>query len=253
MRYFLELGYQGTNYHGWQRQKNGLSVQEVLEKTLSTLLRQPIGIMGSGRTDAGVHASQQFAHFNVSDDFVLPGHFLHALNCLLPPDIAVYDVFPVRADDHARYSATFRYYQYRISRRKNPLQQNLVCIFPHELDLGLLNEAASLLLRHTDFESFSKVRTGVKHFHCTIMRSEWQKEGHELVFHVKANRFLYGMVRALVGTMLDVGQGRMSVSEFETIILARDRRKAGRAAPPNGLTLVEVGYPEEIMSERVKE
>ncbi|WP_234737066.1 tRNA pseudouridine(38-40) synthase TruA [Tellurirhabdus bombi] len=246
MRYFIELSYKGTNYHGWQRQANGLSVQEVLESALSTMLKQPISILGSGRTDAGVHASQQFAHFDVDNEIKLTSQLLHALNCILPADIAIHTIFPVREEDNARFTAFSRYYQYRIGRQKSPFLADLVYVFRYEVDIERMNEAARLLLRYIDFESFSKVRTSVSHYRCKIEMAEWRVEGPHLVFHIKANRFLYGMVRTLVGTLLDVGQGRMTVDEFEQIILARDRRKAGRSAPANGLFLVEVGYPKEV-------
>ncbi|MBD2701701.1 tRNA pseudouridine(38-40) synthase TruA [Spirosoma sp. BT702] len=252
MRYFLQLAYRGTNYHGWQRQPNGLSVQEVLETALTTVLRRPIAIVGSGRTDAGVHAAEQFAHFET--DVALPAHLLRSVNSLIPKDIAVYDCFPVRADDHARYTATYRYYQYHISRRKDPFREGLTYLFTLPLDVARMNEAASLLFNHTDFESFSKVKTDVKTFNCRIDRAEWEVGSNgDLGFHIQANRFLHGMVRAIVGTLLAVGQERLSVNDFEQIIQARDRKRAGRAAPAEGLSLVEVGYPREIFKERKRE
>jgi tRNA pseudouridine38-40 synthase len=250
MRYFLQLAYRGTHYHGWQRQPNGLSVQEVLETALTTVLRQPIAIVGSGRTDAGVHAREQFAHFEV--DTPLPTHLLRSVNSLTPSDIAVYNCFPVRSDDHARYTATFRYYQYHISRRKDPFQDGLAYVFTPPLAIDTMNKAAEILHNHTDFESFSKVKTDVKTFECRIDRAEWeQKPTGDLVFHIQANRFLHGMVRAIVGTLLEVGQGRLSIADFEQIILARDRRRAGRAAPAEGLSLVKVGYPMEVFKNRM--
>ena len=249
MRYFLQLAYRGTNYHGWQRQPNGLSVQEVLETALTTVLRQPIAIVGSGRTDAGVHAGEQFAHFET--DATLPEHFIRSLNSLIPSDIAVYDCFPVRADDHARYTATFRYYQYQISRRKDPFRDGLVYVFSLPLRVDRMNEAADQLLHYTDFESFSKVKTDVRTFNCRIDEAYWeQKDNGDLVFHIRADRFLRGMVRAIVGTLLAVGQERLSVADFEAIIQAKDRKRAGRSAPADGLSLVEVGYPVEVFAER---
>lgn len=241
MRYFLELGYKGTNYHGWQRQPNGLSVQEVVETALSTVLRQPISITGSGRTDAGVHARQQFAHFVM--DTPLPEHLVRSVNKLIPPDIALYACFPVRDDDHARFSATHRYYQYHISPQKDPFREALTYVFTLQLDVQPMNEGAGILLKHTDFESFSKVKTDVKTFNCRIDRAVWeQRPNGDLVFHIQADRFLHGMVRAIVGTLLLVGQERLSIPEFEQIILARNRQRAGPAAPAAGLFLTEVGY-----------
>ncbi|GAB3787205.1 tRNA pseudouridine(38-40) synthase TruA [Spirosoma horti] len=252
MRYFLQLAYKGTAYHGWQRQPNGLSVQEVLETALSTILRQPIAIVGSGRTDAGVHAGEQFAHFEFDNS--LPTNLLRSINSLIPPDIAVYDCFPVRFDDHARFTAISRYYQYTICRRKDPFRDELVYVFTLPLAVERMNEAANRLLYHLDFESFSKVKTDVLTFNCQIERAEWEQHTTgDLIFHIKANRFLHGMVRAIVGTLLAVGQGRLSVDDFDQIILARDRRKAGRAAPAQGLSLVEVGYPVEVFAERISE
>ncbi len=243
----MELAYRGTNYHGWQTQANGISVQEVIEKKLSTLLRQSVGIVGSGRTDSGVHAGQQFAHFDLEKPLGNIGPFVHALNCILPADIAVRTIFPVDADAHARYSAVYRYYQYRIARQKDPFREDQLYVFQPHLDVDRMNEVGRLLREQTDFQSFSKVRTTVAHFRCEMDLAEWRHENGVLVFHTRANRFLYGMVRALVGTMLEVGQGRMSVEEFQQIMRAKDRRKAGRSAPPGGLFLVEVGYPPEII------
>lgn len=251
MRYFLQLAYRGTHYHGWQRQPNGLSIQEILETALSTVLRQPIAIVGSGRTDAGVHARQQVAHFET--DAPIPYHLIRSLNSLIPADIAVYDCFPVRPDDHARYTALFRYYQYTISRWKDPFREDLVYVFTPLLSIDAMNEAAALLLNHLDFESFSKVKTDVKTFICQIDRAYWEQQPNgDLVFHIRANRFLHGMVRAIVGTLLDLGQGKLTLPEFEQIILARDRRRAGRAAPAEGLALVEVGYPADLKGENAK-
>lgn len=249
MRYFLHLAYRGTNYHGWQRQPNGLSVQEVLETALSTVLRESIAIVGSGRTDTGVHAGEQFAHFETQAH--LPAHLLRSLNSLTPPDIAVYDCFPVRADDHARFTALFRYYQYHISHRKDPFREGLAYVFTLPLNVALMNEAAGKLRLHTDFESFSKVKTDVRTFNCRIDWAYWEaKPTGDLTFHIRADRFLRGMVRAIVGTLLAVGQERLSVAHFEQIILARDRKRAGHAAPAEGLSLVEVGYPADVFSER---
>lgn len=252
MRYFLELAYRGTAYHGWQRQPNGLSVQEVLETALTTVLRQPIAIVGSGRTDTGVHAGQQFAHFETES--VLPDTLIRSLNGMIPPDIAVYDCFPVRSDDHARYTATFRYYQYQIIRRKDPFRAGLAYTFTWPLNVNRMNEAARCLTDYTDFESFSKVKTDVRTFNCRIDMAHWEVHPTgDLTFHIRADRFLRGMVRAIVGTLLAVGQERMSVAEFRAVIEAKDRKRAGRAAPAEGLSLVGVGYPEEVFKERISE
>lgn len=252
MRYFLQLAYRGTNYHGWQRQPNGLSVQEVLETALTTVLREPIAIVGSGRTDTGVHAGEQYAHFDT--DASLPAHLLRSLNSMIPPDVAIYDCFPVRTDTHARFTALSRYYQYHISRRKDPFREGLAYVFTLPLDVDRMNEAAGKLRLHTDFESFSKVKTDVRTFNCRIDWAYWEeKPTGDLVFHIRADRFLRGMVRAIVGTLLAVGQERLGVDDFERIILARDRKQAGHAAPAEGLSLIGVGYPEAVLNERTSQ
>jgi tRNA pseudouridine38-40 synthase len=248
MRYFIELSYRGTAYHGWQTQANGISVQTTLEAALTKRLGIPIYVMGSGRTDAGVHARQQFAHFDVTEPLILTESFLYSLNCMLPEDIAIHAIFPVREDDHARFSATSRYYQYHITRQKNAFANGLTYHFRPALNEEIMNEACQLLLRHTNFQSFSKARANVNHFHCRLDLAYWERINDDsLTFHIRANRFLWGMVRTIVGTMIEIGQERMSLEEFEQIILARDRNRAGRAAPANGLYLVEVGYPPEVI------
>lgn len=247
MRYFIELSYRGTNYHGWQLQRTGVSVQEVIEKALQTILRQPIGIIGSGRTDTGVHAAQQFAHFDLDQPVANERQLQHSLNSILPADIAIHRLFPVRPDDHARFTAISRYYQYQLIRRKNVFKTSLAYVFNPELHVAAMNEAADRMRQYADFESFSKVKTDVKTFNCTIAFAYWQQhENGDLTFHIKADRFLRGMVRAIVGTLLEVGQGRMTPDGFEAIIQAKDRKRAGRAAPAEGLFLTEVDYPIEV-------
>ncbi len=247
-RYFIELAYRGTSFVGWQNQTNGHSVQELLEQTLTTILRQPIAITGSGRTDAGVHAEQQFAHFDLPEPLPNPASLLQSLNALLGPDVAVFRVFRVRDNDHARFTATSRYYQYRIIRQKDPFRAGLAYVFYPALDVDAMNKAASSLVQHTDFESFSKIKTDVKTFTCRVEFARWQyDEGGNLTFHIKADRFLRGMVRAIVGTLLDVGQGRLAANKFEQIILNRNRQSAGRSAPAEGLFLMEVAYPDPVI------
>ncbi|WP_019987099.1 tRNA pseudouridine(38-40) synthase TruA [Rudanella lutea] len=244
----MELAYCGTQYHGWQIQANGHSVQSEIEGALSRRLRQPVSILGSGRTDAGVHAHQQYAHFDLPEPLDDLEQITYSLNAMLPPDIAIRRIFPVQPDDHARFSAISRYYQYRITRQKDAFRHMQSYYFRYPLDMEAMNQAARVLLEHTDYQSFSRAKAAVKHFHCTIDRAEWLPEtGDDLTFHIRANRFLWGMVRAIVGTLLEVGQGRMTTEEFEQIILARDRRAAGRAAPASGLFLFEVGYPAGIV------
>ena len=248
MRYFIELSYRGTAYHGWQTQANGVSVQTTLEAALTQRLGKPVFVMGSGRTDAGVHARQQFAHFETDEPLELTESFTYSLNCILPDDIAIHAIFPVADTDHARFSATYRYYQYQITRQKDAFLPGLSYHFRPVLNVTLMNEACQMLLQHTNFQSFSKARANVTHFNCRLDFAHWEQiNANALTFHIRANRFLWGMVRTLVGTMLEIGQGRMSLTQFEQIILARNRNAAGRAAPANGLYLVAVGYPATVL------
>jgi len=245
MKYFLDISYNGTNYHGWQIQSNAHTVQEELQECLSKVLRTPIEIMGSGRTDTGVHAKQQVAHLEL-DHTLDSNEIVFKMNSILPVDISVNKVNIVKTEAHARFDATERSYQYFINRSKSPFTTGLSYYFNHQLDVELMNQAAKELIGEQDFESFSKVKTEVNNFICTINRAEWLLENDQLVFHVRANRFLRGMVRALVGTLLDVGQGKLTVDEFVNVIKAKNRKVAGRAVPAHGLFLTEVKYPEEI-------
>jgi tRNA pseudouridine38-40 synthase len=243
MRYFLECAYHGHPFSGWQRQPNAPSVQQTLEAALTRILRQPVFITGSGRTDAGVHARQQFAHFDLPTPLDGIEILIFKLNNFLPPDIAIRRIFPVADDLHARFSALSRRYEYHLSRTKDPFSQRLSYFFNRPLDVAAMNEAAGMLVGYDDFQSFSLVKTDVNHFYCHLEEARWEERGERLIFHVKADRFLRGMVRALVGTLLDVGLGRLDGAGFERVIQARDRRQAGRAVPPDGLFLVEVAYP----------
>ena len=251
MRYFIELSYRGTAYHGWQTQANGVSVQTTLEAALTQRLGKPTYVVGSGRTDAGVHAKQQFAHVDVDESLPLTESFLYSLNCVLPEDIAIHRIFPVPSTVHARFSASSRYYQYHITRDKSAFFNGLTYHFRPALQIDRMNEACQLLLQYTNFQSFAKARADVTNFHCRLDFAYWSYTTDDcLTFHIKANRFLWGMVRAIVGTMIDIGQGRLSLGQFEQIILAHDRAQAGRAAPANGLYLVEVAYPAEVVGQR---
>jgi tRNA pseudouridine38-40 synthase len=243
MRYFIECAYRGTNYCGWQIQENANTVQAEIEKALSVLLRNPTSIMGSSRTDAGVHAIHQVAHFEVENEIPNPENLVYRMNKILPFDISIKNIFSVKEDYHARFEATSRKYEYRISKIKNPFHQGLCYEFNQELNLDLMNNACQKLFQYIDFECFSKIKTDVNTFDCTIMEARWQVENDGmLIFHIKANRFLRGMVRAIVGTLLEVGSGRLTVEDFEQIILAKNRKKAGRAVPAEGLFLMEVNY-----------
>ncbi len=250
MRYFIELSYKGTEFIGWQKQVRGRSVQQTLEESLSTILRQPIEIVGSSRTDAGVHASQQFAHFDFEKAISDPDKVVYRLNSLLPADLAVRSLFLVGDDIHARFAATHRRYEYRIIRQKNPFLSSEAYVFRPDLDIQKMNAAAALLLQHDDFESFSKVHNDVKTFICKISRAEWLQKDEVLVFNIQSNRFLRGMVRGLVGTLLEVGTSKRTVADFEAIIKAKNRQAAGPQAPAQGLFLVEVGYELSVVGSR---
>ena len=242
MRYFIELSYNGTDFCGWQVQQNGTSVQAVLNGALSKVLRQPIETTGSSRTDTGVHASQQFAHFDLQQPIQNLALLVVSLNGILPFGVAVSQVFEVAPSIHARFDAAHRCYQYRITTRKNPFLRHLAFFFRGDLDLEKMNEAATLLIQYVDFQCFSKVKTSVKTFNCQIEYAYWTQNGHEIVFNIKADRFLRGMVRAIVGTLIEVGTGRLSKADFEAILQSKNRSQAKSSAPAEGLFLVEVGY-----------
>lgn len=245
MRYFCEVRYKGTNYHGWQNQKNAISVQEILETKLSLLLNEKISIMGSGRTDAGVHCKQQYFHLDISKKFK-KSWFLHRINSFLDNDIAIDDISRVKDEAHARFDAVERSYEYHMVRKKDPFLTEMAYLYGKELNVPTMNKAASLLLGKQNFESFSRVHTDVSNFICEITEAKWKEDGEKLIFHISANRFLRGMVRAIVGTLLDVGEGKLVPSDIQAIIAEKDRKKASAAAPAHGLFLTGVKYPEEI-------
>ena len=246
-RYFIYLAYDGTNYHGWQVQPNGASVQETLTKALRTFLRNTqLEVTGAGRTDAGVHAKVMAAHFDF-DTLLDCNMVTDKLNRLLPPDISVYNVRRVREDAHARFDATYRTYKYYVTTRKNPFSRMYACRLFQKLDINLMNEAAQSLFDYIDFTSFSKVHTDVKTNNCKIMYARWEcTADDEYVFTIKADRFLRNMVRAIVGTLIEVGRGKMTIEEFCGVIEAKNRCNAGTSVPGNALFLVDVGYPDDI-------
>lgn len=243
MRYFIKCAYKGTNYSGWQIQDNAPTVQAEIEKTLSTLLKHKIDITGSSRTDTGVHAVQQMAHFEMVNEISDCDNLVYRMNKLLPFDISVQKIFNVADDYHSRFEAISRKYEYRISRKKNPFQRGLTYEFNGNINIDLMNEACKILFKHIDYQCFSKIHTDVLTFNCTISEAEWEEKQEDLlVFSIKANRFLRGMVRTIVGTLLEVGLGKISLTAFEEIILSKDRKKAGRSVPAEGLFLMEVNY-----------
>ena len=249
MRYFIYLAYDGTNYHGWQIQPNGMSVQEALMRALSTFLRKKIEVVGAGRTDAGVHARLMVAHFDFEKE--LDGEQItDKLNRLLPPDISVYRLRAVKPDAHARFDATARMYKYYVTTAKMPFNRQYRCRLFQTPDFERMNEAAQTLFDYTDFTSFSKLHTDVKTNNCKIMHAAWtQVDDVTWVFTIQADRFLRNMVRAIVGTLLEVGRGKLSVEGFRRVIEQKDRCQAGTSVPGNALFLVDVAYPETTFLE----
>ena len=245
-RYFFEIAYLGNNYHGWQIQPNAITVQEIVNTSLSTILKTEVNIAGSGRTDTGVHCKQQFFHVDIDTKLSLDD-LCYKLNSILPYDISIASIKPVASHTHARFDAISRSYEYHINTHKNPFTKELSYYFSKPLNIQNMNEASALLCGEVvDCKAFSKVKTSVNDFICTIHQAFWEQKGHSLVFHITGNRFLRGMVRAIVGTLLDIGEGRKSTKNMSDIIASRDRQKAGRAAPAHGLYLVKVVYPENI-------
>ena len=245
-RYFIYFAYNGAAYCGWQRQPNGLAVQEVLGKALSTILRTETEPVAAGRTDAGVHARNMAAHFDSPKPIENLPRLKASLNSLLPRDIAVNRIVRVREDAHARFDALSRRYEYRIALSKSPFLDGLAAYVHYPLDLDAMNEAAQVLFDYRDFTSFSKVHTDVKTNDCIIKEAGWRQEGDELVFTVKANRFLRNMVRAIVGTLLDVGRGKSTAADVARIIERRDRCAAGHSVPACGLYFLEAEYPPQV-------
>lgn len=244
MRYFAELAYNGTRFYGWQRQPEQTSVQEALEHAFSTILGEPIEVTGCGRTDTGVHASQYYLHFDFAGEF--PKAFVRRINKFLPPDIAIFRIFPVAEDAHARYDATRRAYQYHLMFRKDPFRRETAYFFSfaQRPDLAKLQEAAGMLLDYEDFYPFCKSNTDVKTMKCELFRSEWETAGSDhLIFHIAANRFLRGMVRLIVGMCLNVGTGKTSLDAVREAMESQTRLKRSWSVPPEGLFLSEVIYP----------
>ena len=245
-RFFLEIKYEGTAYHGWQRQPNATTVQEVVEKALQTLLREPTPVTGSGRTDTGVHALQQWAHFDTADSPILP-KLAYKLNSLLPHDIAIASMREVKEEAHARFDATSRSYRYYVHQEKNPFFRYYSYFYPKKVDIELMNQAAEKLCDYTNFRPFSKSKTDVKTYNCDVREARWQRlDNGQLEFYIRADRFLRGMVRLITGALLEIGSGRM---EEQTLI---DWMEAGKPvihkhhAGAEGLYLCEVKYSEDV-------
>ena len=241
LRYFIKLAYNGTNYHGWQSQPNASSVQETLNKAISIILNTEITLMGAGRTDTGVHAKEMYAHFDFETPFDIQ-NLVHKLNSYLPKDIVIYTVIAVHDEAHARFDATKRTYEYHINTFKDAFLPNESWYFHHVLDIDLMNEASNILFNHTNFQCFSKVNTDVNTFDCTIFEAHWKKENDKLIFTISANRFLRNMVRAIVGTMVNIGLHKITLDDFKMIILSKNRDKAGFSVPAHGLFLTKIDY-----------
>ena len=244
MRYFVKLMYDGTAYHGWQLQTNAVSVQELLQKSFSLILRQTIELYGCGRTDTGVHAREYYAHFEVEEKISSLENILYKMNSLLPHDIVILNIQEVANDVHARFSAIRRTYKYYISQKRDPFAFNFEYFFSQQLDLDLMNTACGVMMSYKDFSCFSKSNTQVNNYICDISEAVWTLEGGKLVFTISANRFLRNMVRAIVGTMLEIGLGKINLNEFRQIISHGNRSDAGASVPAKGLFLVRVTYPD---------
>ncbi|WGK63699.1 tRNA pseudouridine(38-40) synthase TruA [Croceiramulus getboli] len=252
MRFFIKLAYHGKPFSGWQIQPDQPSVQETLQQALSTLLRKPIGITGAGRTDTGVHASQMYAHFDLDGetlnsplikDLVL---FVHRLNAYLPGAISIRNILPVLKDAHARFDATQRTYEYHIARKKDPFAEELAWHYSLPLDIERMNSAAQILMQYQDFECFSKSKTDVKTYLCDLKSAKWELHQDRLLFTVSADRFLRNMVRAIVGTLIEVGLKKLEVADMHRIVKSKDRGKAGASVPAHGLFLTQIDYPQAI-------
>ncbi len=249
-RYFIKLAYNGTAYNGWQIQPNGVTVQQLIENGLSVITDSVVSVTGCGRTDAGVHAKVFYAHF----DHVLPlaafnfEQLIFRLNRFLPPDIVVFDIAPVYPKVHARFSAIKREYEYLILRTKDPFSFQQAYFVHSDLDIQAMKVCTAMLIGQHDFQCFSKTKTQVNNYFCNIYSAHWKTDGNFLKFNISADRFLRNMVRAIVGTLLDVGRGRLSAEDFKKIIESHDRCNAGYSVPAKGLTLIRVDYSEEIFS-----
>lgn len=256
MRYFLKLAYNGGPFHGWQIQPNALSVQETLETALSTILRSPISVVGAGRTDTGVNAKEMFAHFDTVNEIADKSKFLASLNSLVGPYIALQDLIPVEPDAHARFDASERTYKYFVAFSKNPFMKDISWHCSSSLDIEAMNKAAGSLIGRRDFTSFAKLHSDAKTNICDVRSAEWEflgnnHEGYDfignlnngIVFTIKADRFLRNMVRAIVGTLIDVGRGKISQEQFENVLLAKNRGAAGTSMPPQALFLWHISYP----------
>jgi tRNA pseudouridine38-40 synthase len=246
-RYFVYISYKGTSYHGWQLQPNSVTVQKIMDNALSVVINEKINTIGAGRTDTGVHAKVFCAHFDsLSQDLSEKKNLLFRLNRYLPADISVNSIRKVLPDANARYSAISRTYKYYISKIKDPFFDNYSWFLHGDINISEMNQACRLLINHSDYTSFSKLHSGAKTNICKIYDARWEVQDNRLVLTIRADRFLRNMVRSIVGTLVEVGFGKMNLAEFEEVILARDRSRAGKSAPAKGLFLADIEYPEQI-------
>ena len=246
MRYFLVISYCGTKYHGWQRQPNSLSIQQTIEEAISTILNQKILLVAAGRTDAGVHAINMYAHFDANISGEIESKLVSLLNSFLNYSISIKKIMKVIDNAHARFDAISRTYKYKISFCKDPFRHERYFELRNEINFKNIKTASEILLSHSDFKSFSKTRSDVKNYLCEISKAEWELKNNQAVFTITANRFLRNMVRAIVGTLIEVGKNKISVDDFNNIIIQRDRKKAGFSVPACGLYLVNVEYSKHI-------
>ena len=242
----MDLSYDGTNYHGWQNQPEAISVQSCIENALSILIKAETPIYGAGRTDSGVHAVKMYAHFDVTE-LINTHKLLQDLNSFLPKDISINNIYKVTLDSHARFDALSREYEYKISLIKNVFNNNRSYYIKNNLDIKLMNDACKILLNYTNFKCFSKSKTDVKTYNCDLKYAKWKLNDNELIFTIKANRFLRNMVRAIVGTLIHVGLKKVSLKDFEKVIISQDRTKAGPSAPAHALYLTNISYPKEMI------
>ena len=245
-RFFIEFSYAGTAYHGWQRQPNAESIQQYMEEAFSTLLKQQIPLTAAGRTDAGVHAKFMVAHFDGAFSMNSCNQLVYRLNQYLPKDIAIHKIYPVKADAHARFDALSRTYEYHLTTTKSPFSEGRSYSLYQPLDFEEMNKAASILLDYKDFECFSKAHTDVKTFLCAIIFAQWKQTQSGAIFTITANRFLRNMVRAIVGTLIEIGLKKKNIDELHQIIQHKNRSLAGYSVPAEGLYLTQIDYPKSV-------
>ena len=244
MRYFIDISYDGSNYHGWQIQPNADTVQHQINLAFSTILNEEINVLGAGRTDTGVHAKKMIAHFDTNQTIDFE-KFKYRINGFLKNDISLNDIYKVKEDAHARFSAISRTYEYRVSRTKNPFSVNSYFLL-RDLDFQSMKKACKFLHGSHDYTSFAKLHSENYTNNCEVYIANWKEDENSLIFTIKANRFLRNMVRAIVGTLIEIGEGKISFSDIETILMSKDRAKAGYSVPAKGLSLIDVEYPKEI-------